>query len=109
MTALPKYDEGMTKRRITVTVDADLLDEASAAVSDGDASSVSAWVNQAMADKSEQRRRLKALGEAIADYEAEFGEITEEEMAEQRREDLKAAEQVRADGRRRRAQRELGA
>ena len=76
---LLKYDEGMTKRRITLTIDADLLDEASAAVSDGDASSVSAWVNEAMADKSEHRRRLKALGEAIADYESEFGPITDEQ------------------------------
>lgn len=99
----------MTKRRITLTIDADLLDEASAAVSDGDASSVSAWVNQAMADKSEHRLRLKALGEAIADYEAEFGKITPEEVAEQRRLDEIAAEQVRADGVRRRSQRELGA
>lgn len=99
----------MTKRRITLTIDADLLDEASAAVSDGDASSVSAWVNQAMADKSEHRQRLKALGEAIADYEAEFGKITDEERAEQRRLDKIAAEQVRAEGIRRRAQRELGA
>ena len=92
-----------------MTIDADLLDEASAAVSDGDASSVSAWVNQAMADKSEHRQRLKALGEAIADYEAEFGKITDEERAEQRRLDKIAAEQVRAEGIRRRAQRELGA
>lgn len=92
-----------------MTIDADLLDEASAAVSDGDASSVSAWVNQAMADKSEHRQRLKALGEAIADYEAEFGKITDEEREEQRRLDKIAAEQVRAEGIRRRAQRELGA
>ncbi len=99
----------MTKRRVTLTIDADLLDEARAAVSDGDASSVSAWVNQAMADKTEHRRRLKALGEAIADYEAEFGKITPEEVAEQRRLDEIAAEQVRADGVRRRSQRELGA
>ncbi len=99
----------MTKRRVTLTIDADLLDEARAAVNDGDASSVSAWVNQAMADKSENRRRLKALGEAIADYEAEFGKITPEEVAEQRRLDEIAAEQVRADGVRRRSQRELGA
>ncbi len=99
----------MTKRRVTLTIDADLLDEARAAVNDGDASSVSAWVNQAMADKSENKRRLKALGEAIADYEAEFGKITPEEVAEQRRLDEIAAEQVRADGVRRRSQRELGA
>lgn len=92
-----------------MTIDADLLDEASAAVSDGDASSVSAWVNQAMADKSEHRQRLKALGEAIADYEAEFGEITEEERAEQRRLDREEAERFRAEWQQQRAARELGA
>ena len=86
----------MTKRRITVTLDEDLLQEASDAVSAGEASSVSAWVNVAMAAKSEERRRLAAMAEAIADYEAEFGRITEEEMEEQRRKDLRAAEAVRA-------------
>ena len=75
----------------------------------GNASSVSAWVNAAMADKSAHRRRLKALDEAIADYEAEFGPITDEELEEQRRLDKTAAKQVRAEGIRRRAQRELGA
>ena len=109
MTAMPKYDEGMTKRRVTLTIDADLLDEARAAVSDGDASSVSAWANQAMADKSENRRRLKALGEAIADYEAEFGKITDEELEERRRLDREEADQFRKEWQRQRAERELGA
>ncbi|MYI28796.1 MAG: hypothetical protein F4064_12025 [Acidimicrobiales bacterium] len=72
----------MTKRRIILTIDADLLDAASAAVSDGDAPSVSAWVNEAMADKSKTRRLLKAMDEAIADYESEHGPITEEQMEE---------------------------
>ena len=86
----------MTKRRITVTVDEDRIEAANDAVAAGEVSSVSAWVNGAMADKSEHRRRLQALGEAIADYEAEYGEISEEEMAEQRRLDLRAAAAVRA-------------
>ncbi|WP_419552981.1 hypothetical protein [Candidatus Poriferisodalis sp.] len=99
----------MTKRRITVTVDEHHIEAASTAVSDGDASSVSAWINEAMVDKNEHRRRLKALGEAIADYEDEFGKVTSEELEEQRRLDKIAAEQVRADGIRRRAPRELDA
>lgn len=86
----------MTKRRITVTVDEDLIDAASDAVAAGEASSVSAWVNGAMAAKSEHRQRLAAMAEALADYEAEYGEITEEEIAEQRRLDLRAAAAVRA-------------
>ncbi len=92
-----------------MTIDADLLEDARAAVNDGDASSVSAWVNQAMADKSEHRQRLKALGEAIADYEAEFGKITPEEREEQRRLDREEAERFRVEWQHRRAERELGA
>lgn len=51
---------------------------------------------------------ITALGEAIADYEAEFGGVTEEERDGQRRLDKIAAEQIRAEGERRRAQRGLG-
>ena len=57
---------------------------------------MSGWVNGAMAAKSEHRQRLAAMAEALADYEAEYGEITEEEMAEQRQQDLRAAAAVRA-------------
>lgn len=99
----------MTKRRITVTIDEELLDAAGAAVSAGDASSVSAWINEALADKREQQRRLEALGEAVADYEAEFGKITSEQIEERRRLDREEAEQFRIEWRQRRAERELGA
>ncbi|WP_419552979.1 hypothetical protein [Candidatus Poriferisodalis sp.] len=86
----------MTKRRITVTVDEHHIEAASTAVSDGDASSVSAWVNEAMADKSAHRRRLEALDEAIADYEAEFGPITDEQVEEARHLASQRAIRVRA-------------
>ncbi|WP_419838888.1 hypothetical protein [Candidatus Poriferisodalis sp.] len=86
----------MTKRRITLTVDEDLLREAGAAVSAGEASSVSAWVNEAMADKSEHRRRLRALGEAIADYESEFGPITDDEVEQARQRASQRTIRVRA-------------
>ena len=79
-----------------MTIDADLLDAASAAVSDGDASSVSAWVNQAMADKSETRRLLKAMDEAIADYESEYGPITEKQMEEALRSTAQRTIRIRA-------------
>jgi Arc/MetJ-type ribon-helix-helix transcriptional regulator len=75
------------KERLTVTVDADLLAEANAAVESGAADSVSAYVNDALAAQSARKRRLAALDRAIKAYEAEFGEITEEEMAEQHRKD----------------------
>ncbi|WP_420443513.1 hypothetical protein [Candidatus Poriferisodalis sp.] len=98
----------MTKRRITVTVDAGLIEAATNAVNAGDASSVSAWVNEAMAAKSEKRRLLAALAEAIEDYEAEFGEITDEALDERQRLDLQAAAQVRARLRERKAKGEFG-
>jgi Arc/MetJ-type ribon-helix-helix transcriptional regulator len=75
------------KSRLTVTVDADLMAEATAAVESGAAESVSAYVNDALAAHSARQRRLEAMDRAIKAYEAEFGEITEEEMAEQRRKD----------------------
>ena len=86
----------MTKRRVTVTVDAELLDAASRAVSAGQASSVSAWVNEAMAAKNEDQRLLEAMDEAIADYEAEFGPITDEQMEQRRRLDSERMIRVRA-------------
>lgn len=75
------------KARLTVTVDADLVAAANAAVAHGEADSVSSWVNKAMTAQSERERRLAGMAAAIADYEAEFGELTEEEMAEQDRKD----------------------
>lgn len=56
---------------------------------------MSAWVAGAIAEKVRREQRLAALAEAIADYEAEFGEITEAEMEEQRRADRENAVVVR--------------
>jgi hypothetical protein len=39
-------------------------------------------VNDALKRQAEHERRLKALGEAISEYEAEHGVITEEEIRE---------------------------
>ena len=41
---------------------------------------VSVWVNDAMRLKAEHDRGLKELAEVIADFETEYGEITEAEM-----------------------------
>ena len=87
------YDDHMTtgKRRVTVTVDPDLVEAGNRAVASGAADSLSAWVNTAMAERArwdEQRTRLR---DAIADYEAEFGEITAAEMTAQRRRDRERA------------------
>jgi Arc/MetJ-type ribon-helix-helix transcriptional regulator len=77
----------LKKARLTVTVDAELAEAANAAVESGAAESVSAYVNDALTVQSARQRRLAAMERAVKAYEAEFGEITEEEMAEQRRQD----------------------
>jgi Arc/MetJ-type ribon-helix-helix transcriptional regulator len=92
----------MKKERVTVSIDADLAAAGAAAVQDGRAESVSAWVNQALRDKASKDRRLAALAEAVAAYEAEHGLITEDELAQQARLDRDAAAAVRAGAKRRR-------
>jgi hypothetical protein len=69
------------KRRLSATVDAELVEASHTAVEVGAAESVSAWVNDALRLKVEHDRRMRALDEFIVDYEAEHGEITEQEMA----------------------------
>ena len=86
----------MKRERITVTVDAEWIAAGAKAVAEGRADSVSAWVSQAMAEKAANDRRLHYARLAIADYEAEFGVITEEEMDEQERADRQSAAEVRA-------------
>jgi hypothetical protein len=87
----------MTKRkaRLTVTVDDELVAAGNAAVERGAADSLSAWVNEALAARAERDRRLAAMSDAIAVYEAEFGEITEAEIAAQHRADRAAAVVIR--------------
>jgi hypothetical protein len=89
------------KERLTVTVDRELVDAGNKAVADGRAESLSGWVNAALIDRAARDRRLDALSAAIANYEAEFGEITHEEVANLRRSDRENAVVVR--GRRRRS------
>lgn len=74
------------KRRLSATVDADLLAAAERAVQTKAVESVSAWVNDAMRKKYENDKRLRALAAYIKQYEAEFGEITEEDMVNAERE-----------------------
>jgi Arc/MetJ-type ribon-helix-helix transcriptional regulator len=68
------------KQRLSASVDADLLTAAETAVSRGRFVSLSAWVNEALRLKLEQDRRLEALGNFIAGYEREHGEITTADM-----------------------------
>jgi len=66
----------MSKERLTVTVDSELIEAANQAVTEGRVASLSGWVNLALAERAAKERRLRALAEAVAAYEDEFGEIT---------------------------------
>jgi hypothetical protein len=91
----------MPKERITVSVEAELATAAVSAVQSGRAESVSAWIAEAMRDKAAKDRRLIALAEAVAAYEAEHGVIDEAEIAAQTRADRDAAAAARARQRKR--------
>ena len=91
----------MHKKRVTVTVDEDLLDAAAVAVAAGRAESLSAWVGEAMAQRHVSDQRLGELAALIDEYEAEHGVISDDELAAQAQADRDAAAMVRA--RRRRA------
>ena len=78
-----------------MTVDPGLVEAGTRAVADGSAASLSGWVSAALSEKVDRDRRLAHLQAAIADYEAEFGEITAEDMATQLRADREDAVVVR--------------
>lgn len=87
------------KRRLTVTVDPELVEAGNRAVATGSAESLSAWVSAALADRARQDQQLAHLRRAVEDYEAEFGEITAEELAVRKRADREDAVVVRGGGR----------
>jgi Arc/MetJ-type ribon-helix-helix transcriptional regulator len=72
----------MSKLRLSVSVDEDLIKAAKAAVATGRFENVSAWVNDALRRQADHDRRLVVLDEFLAEYEAEHGEITESEMTD---------------------------
>jgi hypothetical protein len=83
------------KERLTVTVDRALIRAANEAVAAGRASSLSGWVNRALSEHAERERRLLALAGAVADYEKQFGVISEAELAAQERADRRSSIVVR--------------
>src|SRR6187200_2724982 len=87
------------KERLTVTVDANLVEAGNQAVAVGRAESLSGWVNLALSEREAKERRLRAMAEAVSEYEARFGPISAEELAVQVRADQKAAVVVRGGGR----------
>ncbi len=90
------------KARLTITIDPELVRAGNEAVRAGKAQSLSGWVNLALSERAERDRQLAALGEAIALYEAEHGEISAAESAAQARADRRAAIVVRGAKKRRR-------
>ena len=94
----------MPKVRITVSVEADLLNHAQAAVQAGVCRSLSEWIGQAMAEQLAKDARQAALDELLAEFEAEYGPITDEEIAEQRQRDRDASAALRQEGERRLAE-----
>jgi hypothetical protein len=85
----------MSKERLTVTVDSELIEAATQAVTEGRVASLSGWVNLALAERAAKERRLRTLAEAVAAYEQEFGEITAPELAVQERADRRNAIAIR--------------
>ncbi|SRR5258707_1381567 len=84
------------KERLTVTVDRALVRAGNEAVTSGRAQSLSGWVNLALAERAAKERRLKAMAEAVAGYEAKFGEISAEELTAQGRSDRQSAVVIRS-------------
>jgi len=76
-------------------VEAGLLAAGRAAVAEGRAESLSAWVNDALRRQADHDRRMQALDEFLAAYEAEHGEITEDEIREAERRSRSRAVVVR--------------
>jgi Arc/MetJ-type ribon-helix-helix transcriptional regulator len=74
--APPQYDQSMT-RRITVSLPDHLVDAATAAVREGRASSVSAYVAEALAEKSS----AETLEQFLSDWRERVGASTPEETA----------------------------
>jgi Arc/MetJ-type ribon-helix-helix transcriptional regulator len=70
----------MNKQRLSASVDAELIQAAETAVARGRSDSVSAWVNDALRLKLDQEHRLEALAAFVASYEADYGEITPDEI-----------------------------
>lgn len=65
------------RTRVTVSVDETIVKAAEAAVAEGRAPSLSAWVAAAMAD----RARRESLASVLADIRADLGPPTDDETA----------------------------
>lgn len=72
---MTKYDEIMVAERITISIDKELVEALRAAAAE-DNSNVSAWTSEAIRSAL-NNRGLRAV---MADWEAEHGAFTEDEL-----------------------------
>lgn len=68
------------KRRLSVSVDAEVAEAGQRAVDAGSAPTLSAWVNDALHARAARDRRLRALDEFLNDYERESGAFDDAEL-----------------------------
>jgi len=89
-----------SRERLSATVEAEVLAAGRVEVAEGRATSLSAWVNEALRRQAAHDRRLAALDDFLTAYEAEHGEITDDEIVAASRAARARAVVVRpADGR----------
>lgn len=70
------------RQRLSVSIDADLVEAARTAVNKGRAANLSAWVNEALRRQVEHEERMHALDAFLTAYEAQHGLISEDEIRE---------------------------
>lgn len=70
------------KQRLSASVDADLVAAGRAAVVAGAAGNLSSWVNEALRRQAAHDQRLAALGDFLANFETEHGQLSEAEIAQ---------------------------
>ena len=87
------------KQRLSASVDATVLAAAQAAVSDGRATNISAWVNEALHRQAEHDQRMRALDQFLLAYEVEHGTITEDEVRDASRRARARSVVIRGKGR----------
>ena len=71
-----------SKERLSASVDGNLIDAGRSAVADGRYGSLSEWVNDALRRQAQHDTTLMALRDFVAEWEAEHGPITDDEMVE---------------------------
>jgi hypothetical protein len=84
------------RERLSASVEPELLAAGHAAVAEGRAESLSSWVNDALRLKADHDRRMSALDAFLAAFEAEHGQISQDEITEATRRTRARAVVVRA-------------